>query len=263
MAELLKIEVTRKELDEGIIPTNMVLCEMYYSSIGAKTKSGIIYGVLTDITYADADNPDDASAHAADMAEVSMRVTKLPQKLYFNPEDKEKSMPWDTDMEICEEDVIFTNTIEALNAVTLVCEGKNYKLIPYQDAICAQRTHQTSHGYDGKTYTDNFGVNVVMLNGYVLCTLKNKESLSELDVTSQDKLDMTKGTIAFVGTAPLKYLVPEYSHIDDLRVGDEVLFSSKVPPFALERQKYSAKFSNTETYYVIHRRNINAVLNRK
>jgi hypothetical protein len=256
MAELLKITVTRKELDEGIIPTNQVLCHAYYDNTNLKTKSGIIIGVNKELTYADSDNPDDDSAHAADLAEVSLKVYKLPQKLYFNSEDKDKSMPWETDIEICEEDIIFTNTIEALNAVTLVCEGELYKLIPYSDIYCAKREVWVDKWKGTKKTV------VEMFNGYVLCTLKNKESLSEFDVISQDKLDKSKGTIAYIGEPPKAYLVPEYTHIEDLRVGDEVLFSQKSAPFALERQKYSSKFDENQIYYVVHRKDIVAVLNR-
>ena len=255
MAELLKTEVTRKELDEGVIPQNMVLCLMHYDNTDLRTKSGIIVGVNKELLYSDPDNLDDDSAHSADLAEVSMIAYKLPEKLYFNPEDKEKSMPWLTDMEICEEDEIFTNTIESLNAVTLVCEGKNYKLIPYSDIYCAKREYWLNK-WEGTKRTS-----VEMFNGYVLITLTNKESISEFDVTSADKLDKTKGTIAYIGEAPKEYLIPEYTHIEDLRVGDEVLFSAKAGIFALERQKYASKFDDKQIYYVVQRKNIVAVLN--
>jgi hypothetical protein len=221
-----------------------------------KTKSGIIVGVNKDLLYSDADNLNDDSAHDADMAEVSMVAYKLPEKLYFNSEDKEKSMPWQTEIEICEDDEIFTNTIDSLNAVTLVCEGKNYKLISYQDIYCAKREYWLNK-FAGTKKTS-----IHMFNGYVLVTLTNKESISEFDITSQDKLDKTKGTIAYIGEPPKAYLIPEYTHIEDLKVGDEVLFNPKAGIFPLERQTYASKFSDKQIYYVVHRKNINAVLNR-
>jgi hypothetical protein len=259
MSELLKINVSKKELDEGIIPTNHVLCYAHYSNENLTTKSGIIIGVNKELLYSDSDNLDDDSAHNADLAEVSMVVYKLPQKLYFNTEDREKSMPWLTDMEICEDDEIFTNTIDSLNAVTLVCEGKLYKLINYSDIYCAKR----------EIWVDKWSVPqkkktaVEVFNGYVLVILTNKESISELDVTSADKLDKTKGIIAYIGNPVKRYLNPDYAHIEDLRVGDKVLFSAKSAPFALERQKYASKFDENQIYYVIHRKDINAVLSRK
>ena len=255
MAELLKIEVTKAELEKGIIPANHVLCHMYYMSEGAKTRTGIIYGINTDLIYADSDNPDDDSSHAADMVEVSLVVVKCPEKLYFNPED-EKSMPWETEMDIDEDDVIFTNTIEALNAVTLVCEGEYYKIIPYQDIYCAKRDIWVDKWVGTKKTV------VVMFNGYVLCSQIHKDSLSDLDVTSEDKIDTTRGIIEFLGEPNKRYLNPEVYDFLPLEKGDEVLFNKKSPPFLLERQKYSSKFDSEQLYWVIQRRNINAVLNR-
>jgi hypothetical protein len=252
MAELLKIEVTRSELEKGIIPANHVLCHMYYTSEGAKTRAGIIYGINTDLIYADSDNPDDESSHAADMAEVSLVVVKCPEKLYFNPKD-DKSMPWETTMELKIGDTVWTNTIEALNAVTLVCEGEFYKILPYQDLYCARR--YVKENSIPELWT-------IMLNGYVLCSQIHKESTHVLDVTSKDKIDLTRGIVEFLGKPNKRYLNPEVYDFLPLEKGDEVLFNKKSPPFLLERQKFSSKFDSEKLYWVVQRRNINAVLNR-
>jgi hypothetical protein len=255
MAELLKQTVSKRELDEGIIPINMVLCEQYYSNEGLTTKSGIIIGVNKELIYADPDNLDDDSTHAADLAEVSMIVYKTPQKLYFNTEDREKSMPWLTDMALEKGWEIWTNTIDSLNAVTLVCDGKTYKLISYSDIYCAR--------YRITLTKIMFAIKVRMLNGYVLVTLKNKESLSGFDVISEECLDKTKGVISYIGNPVKEYLNPDYSHIEDLRTGDTVLFNPKAGIWALERQKYASRFDDKQIYYVVHRKDINAVLSRK
>jgi hypothetical protein len=266
MAELLKTNISRKELEDGIIPQNMVLCRAYYSNEGAATKSGIIYGVNKELVYSDSDNVDDDSMHAADLAEVSLEVYKLPETLYFNIDDPDKSMPWETRMELREKDLVWTNTIEALNAVTLVCEGELYKLIPYSDIYVAKREWVIYGDDRGDDNSHHFyrtpGIDVVMINGYVLCEQIHKESLSELDVTSADKIEPGKGKIAYTGTPNKQYLNPQYIDFIDLRVGDEVLFSHRTPPWLLERQKYSSKFSQDKLYWVIQRRNIVAVLNR-
>jgi len=258
MTQLLKIEVTKEQLTNGIVPQNYVLCLVHYTNEGAKTKSGIIYGVNKELTYADSDNPDDDSAHAADLAEVSMVAYKLPEKLYFNSEDKDRSMPWETEMEICEDDIIFTNTIEALNAVTLVCEGKLYKLIPYQDIICAKREIWV----DKWTVPPKKKTVVEMFNGYVLCEQVHRESLSEFDVTSADKIDPAKGKIAYYGSLNKSYLREDLVDFVDLRKGDIVLFDRKVPPFLLERQKYSSQFDSEKLYWVVQRSRIVGVIKR-
>jgi hypothetical protein len=111
MAELLTTSVTREELDNGIIPQNMVLCHQFYESEGMKTKSGIIVGVLTELTYQDADNLKDDSSHIADFAETALVVYKVPEKLFFDPDDPH-SMEWQTVMELQVGDMVWTNPIE-------------------------------------------------------------------------------------------------------------------------------------------------------
>jgi co-chaperonin GroES (HSP10) len=258
MADLLKIEVTRAQLEEGIIPQNMVLCEMFYDNEGAKTKSGIIFGTLKDVVYADADNADDASSHAADLAEVCAIVVKLPQELYFNPED-EKSMPWGTDMELCEGDLVWTSPLETLNSVSLVCEGKIYKLLPYQDLYCAKR----------EIWVDKWSIPqkkktiVVMLNGFVLCEQLPRPKLSELDIVNNDTIDKTKGKVAYLGTPNKRHKGEMVSDFKDLKVGDEVLFDKKYMPFTLERTLYASKFDDKKLYFVVPRARIVAVIKRE
>jgi hypothetical protein len=285
MAELLKTEVTYEQLINGVIPQNYVLCEMFFRSEGAKTKSGLIYGVNTERTYADRDNPDDDSSYAADMAETCAIVTKLPERLYFNPDDPDKSMPWDCDMELEVGDMVWTNPIESQNAVSLVCEDKIYKLLPYHELYCAKRCIKLdisliSENFSAEDFikewqrsgqfiyemgskqpsTEIINGNVICLNGYVLCLQKNKESLSHLDVTTQDKVDKTKGIVAYFGKPNKRYIQKEYTDFVDLKRGDEIILNHKCVPFLLERQLYASKFDENNLYWVIPRRGIVANL---
>jgi hypothetical protein len=257
MAELLKNILTREELDNGILPQNHVLCEVYYSNEGAKTKSGIIYGVNLDVNYKDSENLNDTSSHPADMAEVSMIVAKCPDKLYFNAEDETGSMPWETDMDLCEDDVIFTNPIESLNAVTIECEDKQYRIIPYSDIYCAKREIWVDKWKGTKKNI------VVMLNGYTLCEEIYKKALSALDVTSQNHIEQNLVKISFLGTPNKRHLREEYQDFIDLDVGDIAVVDKKFKPFALERQLYASKFDDKKLYSVVPRRRIMAVIKEK
>ena len=242
MAELLTTKVSRKELDNGIIPQNFILCLIDYDNENLKTKSGLLIGFNKDVNYSTGE-PDDTSSRPADLAEVSCIVYKLPTKLYFDPDDHNNSMPWDCDMDLQVGDIVWTNIIEALNAVGMECEGKIYKLLPYQDLYCAKRDNE-----------------VIMLNGYVLCEQIYKESLSVLDVTTQDQIDTTTGIVAYLGKQNRRYLNNELSDFEDLKVGDVVLFDKKYKPFLLERQKYASKFSQDKLYWVVQRRRVVAKL---
>jgi len=245
MAELLKIEVTEKDLRDGILPQNYVMTLMDYTAEGASTKSGIIYGINTELVYADGDNPDDNSSHAADLAEVSSVVVKVPQKLYFNPDD-EKGMNWECNMELEVGDRIWTNVIETLNAVCLVCGDKVYKLIPYSDIYCAKR-----------------GDTVIMINGFVLCRQKYVETISELDITSGDRICKDRGIVAYLGKPNKRYRTTDYMDFLDLREGDEILWDRKYAAYLLERQTYASRFNDKELFWVVPRRRIVAVLNRE
>ena len=256
MPELITTEITQKEFDNIIIPINHVLCEQYYESEGMTTKSGIILGVLTELTYQDPDNPKDDSSHVADFAETSLRVVKVPKMLYFDIEDSH-SMPWQTQIEIESGDLVWTNPIDALNAITVICSGRTYKVIPYQDLYVAKRTfqrgHLNIHSFD----------QVICLNGYCLLKQIHKSSISELDVTSEDIIDKTIGEIAYVGSCNSQYQNPNYYDFQDLQKGDVVLFDRKTTPFLLERQKFSSQFDRENLYWVVQRRGIAMVLNRK
>lgn len=241
MPKRYRTRISREELDDSIIPVNHVLVEMQYSAVGAKTKSGIIYGFDVDEQYQGED------AHAADCAEVWGIVVKVPQKLYFNPDDENNSMPWDCEMELQEGDRVWFSALESKNSVELECEGKVYKSIPYMDCFVAIRD------MSGK---------VIMLNSYVLCTPLKKESLSSLDTISKDKIDMTKGIIAFCGNPVKRYLREQYCDLPDLREGDMVQFDAKTPLYYLERKGYTATFDGDNLYWVVQRRRIVMILNR-
>ena len=257
MAQLEVTRVTRSELDNGIIPANYVLCHQFFESEGAKTKAGIIYGILTDLTYQDSENLKDDSSHIADMAETALIVYKLPDRLYFDPDDN-KSMPWDTEMELEVGDMIFTNPIDALNAVTLECEGEYYKLLPYEELYVAKREYWLSK-FDGKKATK-----VIPLNGYVLLEPVYFETLSPLDVTSAERVNKTQGIVRFIGSCNKRYRQEDQTDLQDLKEGDVVQFEKKGVPWLLERTKYNNFFSEKgELFWVIQRRKIAMVIERK
>jgi co-chaperonin GroES (HSP10) len=246
MPELLTTSVTKDQLDNGTLTQNYVLCHQFYESEGMRTKSGIIVGVLTDLTYQEHDNPDDKSSHVADFAEVALKVYKCPEKLFFDPKD-ERSMEWETDMELEVGDIVFTNPIETLNAITLECEGELFKLIPYSDIYVAKRKQS-----------------VIPLNGYVLLSEVHHKATSALDVTTANKVDPTRGCVVYVGKANKRYRHPDYVDIQDLKEGDIVLFDRKAYPFRLERTSYNNFFSDTgEIFLVAQRRMINMIIDRK
>lgn len=264
MSERFITQITKKELDKGVVDVNHVLLELTHSSEGAKTQSGIIIGFLTDDQFAGEDGHVDG--HAADLAEVYGKVYKLPQRLYFNPED-ESGMPWECDMDLQIGDLVWFNVIESKNAVALECEGKFYLFIPYQDCYVARRHHPAVPLNTDFAYIYEGGIDpwdeVIGINGYVLLEPVHKKTLSPLDVISKDQIDPTKGIVRYFGKPNKRYLRPEYTDIVDLKEGDLVQFDRKCRPFLLERKNYVARFEGDKLFWIVLRRNIAVILKRE
>jgi hypothetical protein len=260
----LKKEITREELDRGLPLGNHVLCEAYYSNRDAKTKAGVIVGFNEDLIFSDAEGKD-TSSHMADLAPTSMVVYRCPLKLYFDPEDP-KGMDWETEMELQQGDQIFTNPIDALNCVTLVCEEKEYKLIHYSDIYVAKgyrwRHEPGSVPKGNMAIPQDKRMKVIVLNGYVLLEQVYKKKLSDLDISSEDKIEPKQGIVAYFGKPNARYRSPEIEDFYDLRLGDKVLYGRKAAPFLLERLSHVAKFSE-KPYMVLQRRYIDMVMERR
>jgi hypothetical protein len=246
-----RITLTKAELDRAEIPLNHILVKMLHTSEGIKTKGGIIIGHNTENTYAEGDS------WVADLAECYALVVKVPSGLFFDREDP-KSMDWETEVELCEDDIVWFGIIESKNSPEIICEGNLYKSIPYADCYAYQReiwVDKWSVPQKKKTVKG-------ILNGYILCSPCFLPKLSDLDHLSEDVVDKTRGVIKFIGDPVKRYLRAEYSHIEDLRVGDEVLFDQNTPLFYLERNKALAKFDGDNQYWVVPRRRISLILNR-
>jgi hypothetical protein len=252
MSKIEIFDITRKQLDEGILPPNQVLVESEITLEGAKTKGGIVVGFLEDTTFAEGDN-----ALCADVCIPYGRVYRAPQKLYFNPKD-EASMPWDTEVEVQKGDMIWFSIMESYNAVTFRVDGKYFKLIPYADSYVAKRIGKIWRGMGGATGEDI----VIPLNGYVLCEPMNLQKISDLDFISEDKIDTTKARVKYFGTPNRRYKDSTAVDFQDLRRDDVVLLAKGTPLMYLERKKYFAQFDGDNLYWVLQRRKIMAVINR-
>lgn len=243
-----RITLSKEELKRAKIPTNHVLVKLIYRSEGLKTKGGIVVGFNEDTNYAE-----DDSYHVSDIAEIYAEVVKVPEKLFFD-KTSPQSMDWECAMELERGDIVWTNALESKNANEIFCDGQVYRSLPYADLYVAKRTIYVN----GTTSTVN-----IPLNGFVLCKPCYLPKLGTLDVTSQDTVDKTRGVVAYVGNPVKQYLRDSYCDIEDLRVGDEVLFAPKTPLFFLERTPELARFDGNNLYWVVLRRRIALIINRK
>lgn len=245
------VEITRKQLDQGIITDkcNQIIVEIPYTNLDRKSKGGVIVGHHKDLLFAEGKD-----AHNADCQEVWGVVSRLPEKLYFNRKDS-NSMDWETDIEVKVGDTVFFGIMASANATELLCEGKIYKLINYQELIVARREEVFPDNTFIKKITE-----IIPLNGYVLCSEVHLPKLSELDVTSEDKIDNDKAIVRYVGKPNKQY--KNTSHVDhlDLESGDLVLLD-RYPHVKLERTTWFSDFSD-DTLIVVPRRKISMVIKR-
>ena len=236
-----RIELNHLQFANGGLPfpNNCVLVEMTYCTDGVKTKGGIIVGFNKDVLYAEGED-----AHNADLQEVSGIVTRVPEKLYFNPKDP-NSMLWETDMELQVGDLVWFGIMESSNAQEILCEGRLYKIIPYADIIVARRRTE-----------------VIVLNGYALCQTVNRQKISDLDVISEESIDTTRCIVRYVGKPNKRYKVKNHIDHKDLKPGDVVLLQPRTSFWYLERKRYLANFNGDELYIVVPRRKIVMVIDR-
>jgi co-chaperonin GroES (HSP10) len=171
----------------------------------------------------------------------------------------------------------------------LICEDKVYKIIPYQDLYVAKRKSYAINvdklppSISARDFLDEWKrggdillINpyssssspvatelsplVIPLNGYCLLKQIHYKSLSPLDVTSEEKVDKTKGEVAYVGNPNKRYKNERYTDFKNLREGDVVLFDKKTTPFLLERQLYASRFDPDNLYWIVQRRGIAMVI---
>jgi hypothetical protein len=244
MAKRFRTKLSREEFERAEIPSNHVAVELLRLEENATTHGGIYMGYNTDETW-----EDDAETHPADIASICGIVRKLPQSLYYTPDGL--GMPWDTDMELQEEDMVWYNIIESLNSVELAVDNAFIRLIPYQDIYCAKREYWIDK------WTNKKATEVVMLNGYCLLEQVRLPKLSDLDVTSEDHVYEDRGIIRYLGTPNRTYTVSKYQDNTELKVGDMAFIRPGYKPFMLERREYFARFSEDhKLYYCVQRRNI-------
>lgn len=247
-----RIILSEKEFKNSAIATNHVLVEMKYSSDKLRTHAGIHIGFDSEEVFAA--GMDDKTAHAADVAEIWGIVVRVPDKLVFDIDDP-LSMDWECEQELIEGDTVFFNVLESKNANEVQVGNTVYRSIPYRDCIIAKRWHWIDKWKGLRTQ------HTICLNGFVLCTPCYMPKLGTLDAVSDTLVDKTRGKIAYIGNPVKSYLREEYCHIEDLRVGDEVLFDKKAPLYMLERLKETAVFPQWPLW-VVQRRRIAMLLNR-
>lgn len=235
-----RIKLTKEEFENGAMPpNNHVLVELGYSNVHAKTKSGIEIGFGYGMTYAEGGN-----SVGADLQEVFGVVRRVPEKLLFG----RGLMGWETDIELSVGDYVWFSLLESANAIEIECEGRVYKLLPYEDLYVARKG-----GMEG---------DVVCLNGYVLLSTVNRMKISDLDHLSEGQIDANRGIVAYVGKPNKRYLNERYADHTGLRQGDLVLFAPRTPLFLLERKSYLARFDGDNLYMVTQARRITMVLKR-
>jgi len=249
--ERTRIKLSQEEFAKAKILNNYVAVELLRVEKDAKTHAGIYMGYLEDTTW-----EDDSETHPADIASVIGRVVKLPPKLYYNPNDKSNSLPWDTDMELEIGDLVWFNFIESLNANEVDVDGKIIRIIPFQDLYVAKREDFNANWH--KEYREDAykTYETICLNGYVILEQVPLPKISELDVVSEQKVYDDRGIVRYSGKPNRAYVDPRYSDNIEIQEGSLAYFRPGYQPFLLERRAYFAVFQGDKLFYCAQRRRL-------
>lgn len=143
---------------------------------------------------------------AADYVPRVATVYKLPKTLYFDKKDMAYSMRWRTDIELEIGDTVWMN-FTTIQDYQFHFEGKEYKIVKYEDIICAKRNEE-----------------VIMINGYVLCspTMITHKAM----VYEREEVNIEQAIVKFLGKPNKEYQNPRWTDYE-IEVGDKVVFDKK------------------------------------
>jgi co-chaperonin GroES (HSP10) len=214
-----------------IIQPNKVLVEITEKNEDKKTKSGII---MVSPTYRSIERPtmNPVDGHDDFLWRNSNKygiVRQVPKQL-----KRYRNHLWSTTVEIQSGDKVWFDAMDGENCDTIITENSLYYLLDYFSLHVARR-----------------GDDVVMLNGYTLCTLVDDESSSVLAIKTGKK-DARLGVLAYLGSCN-KYYYGRLEDDEDLQVGQKVIFN--LPPVMLE-SAYLSAFDGKTQYRISHRFNI-------
>jgi len=234
MNEFDKIIPIELETIKGTIPYDYVMVE-YNPNLTKKTP-GQIY---VSETYAD---------EAGNINRMGI-VTVVPKHLFFyQGEDKKRenrSMRWQTSVEIMEGDEIWFDHMSSINAFRYTHEGRFFKGIKYEDIVVAKR--------DGK---------IIMCNGSIL--LREIKEEVKFGVHSAEHTKQGIGNVAYIGARNNAYTdilkVEGGSTIYRTDLIDEVPVGSKISLFK-EHYKHArhledsaqARFEGRDMFVIIKR----------
>ena len=137
----------------------------------------------------------------------------------------ENSMPWKTDMEVREGDIIWCDFVEIFNAVkrnrVVYCEDKTYYLISYDKIYCAKSEKELK-----------------ILNGWVFVEpieygqtkpqeIAERSGLKLVHIEKHEAPEDRFGIVRFIGKPIEEYVNLDQSDTDEISVGDTILLKFK------------------------------------
>jgi co-chaperonin GroES (HSP10) len=199
-----------------------VLIKSKLTNEGLTTKSGVIVGFNVHTNYGEG-----FDSHVANLAVIIGEIVKIPKRLIYDEDNITDSMLWKTEIEVLPGDIVWFDYLASLNCDEFVTEENTYKILAYDSLWVAKR-----------------GNKIIPLNGYCLIKPRKKKVSETLYTPDDDKLDLTCGTVSYLGRPNDRYIDPSDSDKIDVEVGDKVVFSRRyqLHPIFLERSEYLAEF---------------------
>lgn len=236
--------------------SNFILVENHDTNIGKKSEAGIILVTETTSDY-------DEGEHA----DRIFIVRKVPKELFFTHNERlHGSLPWKTTIECKVGDEILIKPAAAHNAARFTKDGKDYRLVPYDECICVKRKDK-----------------IIPLNGYVICEEVYDETKSSyFSVVNTKVLNPKFGIVKYIGSKVeyqaheakqkrlMGYGIPNLNRWSenkvwsdegvDLKEGDKFVVRRRDIHIRTEGETH-ARFFDGEMYFITQRKDIIAIIN--
>lgn len=196
-------------MESSLKPIRDFVIVKLHNSNDKYTSSGV--EILVDTTW-------DKMKHMSATGEV----VEPPKELVFIPGNR-SFMEWETEMELKKGDhvVMKRTSVEAAKESSIKVDGEEYIFVKYEDCLVARRDWDGSGQLlerEGKQYS------VIMLNGYLLITMKKLEEAGAVVLSARSKINHDKlGEVHFCGSLIKRYhpIYHQHGMLEDPGDGDE------------------------------------------
>lgn len=207
---------------------------------------------IGDSSYLDEMNRYNPAVHAVRHGVIVNQVDKF----IFNEKGQEDHK---TEIETKIGDEVFFPAIESTNCPLILCQDKYYLLMDYEVLYLAKRVIPYFDSANNTIIVDDYCYDVIMLNGYLLCSRYYEDVKQGIIIALEDKkLNKKYADVIYAGN-PVEYRSKKVGSNEEIQVGDRILIQNAAAELMLEDSLHLF-FDKKNQYRVVARKNVNAIV---